>query len=79
MYAKPIGLTELTLDELKKLLRFVYRHEVEFPLNAQRIACIGFQHRQTILMGALRGLDAKAVQTVLVCVIAERLQSQDNA
>ena len=78
MSAKPIGLTELSLAELKKLLRFVYRQEIEFPLNAQRIACLGFQHRHTLLMNALRGLDAKAVQAVLICVIAERMQYEDR-
>lgn len=70
---RELGLTGLTTVELKKLLQHLYREEVEFPLNAQRIACIGFQYKQNILMNAFRGLDKKSVQAVLVCVLAERL------
>ena len=68
------GLTEFTTDELKKLLQLVYRDQVEFPLNAQRIACIGFQYKHNALINALRGLDKEAVTAVLVCVLAERLK-----
>ena len=71
---KAAGLTELKTDELKKLLQLVYRNQVEFPLNAQRIACIGFQYKHHVLMKALRGLDKSAVQAILVCVLAERLK-----
>ena len=74
MYANPPGLTEMTTDELKELLRLIYKGEVEFPLNAQRIACIGFQYKHNVLINALRGLDGKAAQSVVVCVLAERLK-----
>ena len=69
---KPIGLTTLKTEELKLLLQRIYRDEVEFPLNAQRIACAGFQYKQDALMFALRDLDKRAVTTVVVCVLAER-------
>ena len=73
---KVAGLTELTTDELKRLLQLVYRDQVEFPLNAQRIACIGFQYKHLALMNALRGLDRNATRAVLVCVLAERMETQ---
>ena len=73
---KIAGLTELTTDELKRLLQLVYRDQVEFPLNAQRIACIGFQYKHLALMNALRGLDKNATRAVLVCVLAERMEAQ---
>lgn len=68
------GLTDFTTEELKKLLQLVYRDQVEFPLNAQRIACIGFQYKHQALINALRGLQKDAVTVVLVCVLAERLK-----
>lgn len=71
---KVAGLTSFTTEELKKLLQLVYRDQVEFPLNAQRIACIGFQYKHQALINALRGLEKEAVTAVLVCVLAERLK-----
>ena len=68
------GLTTFTTEELKKLLQLVYRDQVEFPLTAQRIACIGFQYKHHSLINALRGLDKEAATAVLVCVLAERLK-----
>ena len=68
------GLTGFTTDELKKLLQLVYRDQVEFPLNAQRIACIGFQYKHHSWIKALRGLNKESTTAVLVCVLAERLK-----
>lgn len=68
------GLTSFSTEELKKLLQLVYRDQVEFPLTAQRIACIGFQYKHNALINALRGLDKTATTAVLVCVLAERLK-----
>ena len=68
------GLTSFPTEELKKLLQLVYRDQVEFPLNAQRIACIGFQYKHQALINALRGLEKEAATAVLVCVLAERLK-----
>ena len=76
MKQHPAGLTELTTEELKRFLRLIYRGEVEFPLNAQRIACTGFQYKHGALINALRDLDAKASTAVLVCILAERLQQE---
>ena len=74
MKISPDGLTDLSTEELKKLLRLIYKEEATFPLNAQRIACIGFQYKHSVLMNALRGLDANAARAVIVSVLAERLK-----
>jgi hypothetical protein len=74
MRTKPVGLTEMTTDELKKLLRLIYRNEVQFPLDAQRIACTGFQYKHQVLINALRDLDEKSARAVIICVLAERLK-----
>ena len=71
---KAKGLTELTTEELKKLLSLVHKNSTEFPLNPQRIACLGFQYRQTELMNIFRHLDQRAVQMILITVLAERLK-----
>ena len=68
------GLTDLSTEELKKLLSLVHQEKTEFPLNPQRIACLGFQYKQVELLSVFRHLDKRAVQQVLVCVLAERLQ-----
>jgi hypothetical protein len=74
MQTSPQGLTNMTTEELKKLLRLIYNNEVTFPLNIQRITCIGFQYKHSVLMKALRDLDESAARAVIVCVLAERLQ-----
>ena len=74
-----VGLTTLTTDQLKKLLKYLHDGSLETPLDAHRIACVGFQFRHAELMSALRGLDEAAVRAVLVCVIAERLQTERGA
>lgn len=71
------GLTELTEDELKKLLRHIYREELPCPITADTLACVGFQSRHEWLSAALRGLDAAGVKAVLVAVIAERRKAAE--
>jgi quercetin dioxygenase-like cupin family protein len=71
------GLTELTEDELKKLLRHIYREELPCPVTADTLACVGFQSRHEWISAALGGLDAAGVQKVLVAVIAERRKAAE--
>ena len=71
------GLTELTEDELKKLLRHIYRQELPCPVTADTLACVGFQSRHEWISAALGGLDAAGVQKVLVAVIAERRKAAE--
>ena len=70
------GLTSLTTDHLKRLLKYVHEGSLGLPLTAHSIAAAGFQFRHHELMSALRGLDEAAIRAVLVCVIAERLQTE---
>ena len=72
LHIYPAGFTDFKDQELTKLLGHVYRQELAFPLTAQSIACIGFQDRHEAIMQALRGVDEKGAQAVLICVIAER-------
>jgi len=73
------GLTSLTTEHLKKLLKYLHAGSLKLPLTAHSIAAAGFQFRHHELMDALRGLDTPAVRAVLVCVIAERLKSEKDA
>ncbi len=73
------GLTSLTTEHLKTLLKYLHDGTLELPLTAHSIAAAGFQFRHHELMGALRGLDSAAVRAVLVCVIAERMKSERAA
>ena len=74
-----LGLTELTTEELKRLLRHIYKEELPCPVRADTLACVGFQHRGELILGALRGLSAEAARAVLVCVIAERMAQEEAA
>ena len=73
------GLTSLTTEHLKKLLKYLHDGSLELPLTAHSIAAAGFQFRHHELMSALRGLDEPAVRAVLVCVLAERIQAESKA
>jgi len=71
------GLTSLTTEHLKRMLKYLHDGSLGLPLTAHSIAAAGFQFRHHELMAALRGLDETAVRAVLVCVLAERLQSEN--
>ena len=66
------GLKAVPTAALRTLLRFVHRESDACPLDAPTLARYGVQEYQERLLGALRGLDRRGVQAVLVCVIAER-------
>ena len=70
------GLTSLTTDHLKRLLKYLHDGSLDLPLTAHSIAAAGFQFRHHELMNALRGLDEAAVRAVLVCVLAERIKQE---
>ena len=73
------GLTSLTTEQLKKLLKYLHDGSLQTPLTAHIIACVGFQFRHAELMSALRGLDEAGIRAVLVCVLAERLKAEREA
>ena len=73
MKGATLGLTEVNTDDLKKLLWGLHHKHLECPLAIEGLTRIGLQHCATLLLSMLRQLDARAVQAVLVAVIAERL------
>lgn len=66
------GLATVSTDELKKVLRYVHNGTLVCPLDVSALACVGLQHRSEVLLGAMRGLDARSVRAIVVCVLAER-------
>lgn len=66
------GLRDVSTEALIVLLRAVYRSDVTPPLTVESLTRVGLQYTAEDLLGALRGLDGRAVTAVLVCVIAER-------
>ena len=73
---EPSKVTDLSTEELKRFLKLIIRNEVELPLNAVRIACVGFQHRHEALMNSLRGLESNAIRAILVAVLHERSKNE---
>ena len=71
-------LSNLSTDVLKKLLRLIHQDKVEFPLNAVRIACIGFQQYHDELMHSLRDIDAVASKRIVSAIIIERKRQEDT-
>jgi CII-binding regulator of phage lambda lysogenization HflD len=72
------SLSNLSTDVLKKLLRLIHQNKVEFPLDAVRIACIGFQQHHDELMHSLRGLDSVASKRIVSAILIERKQQEDS-
>ncbi len=70
------GLVAVDATQLRTLLRELHRANVKVPLTADQLACVGLQSVQEPLLGALRGLDGRAIQAVLVCVLAERSRGE---
>ena len=67
------GLTEVSTDALKALLRAVLHEEIGAPLTFEELTRCGLQHCASELLDTLRGLDARAVKALLTAVLAERL------
>lgn len=67
-----LGLVTVSSDDLRKLLRLLFRKEVECPLTPAGLAAAGLQDASGPLLAHLRGLEAKAVHAVLVAALAER-------
>ena len=66
------GLKTVSTEELKSLLRYLHRGELDCPVTPGALACLGFQDRSDPLLHTLRGLDESAVRAVIVAVLAER-------
>ena len=73
-----MGLVDIALDDLKRLLSAVHSGDLPCPLTPDALACQGFQDMSDALLGALRHLDENAVRALLVAVIAERLATPND-
>lgn len=67
-----VGLTQVPTEQLRTLLRAVYRKETTVPVTPASLAALGLQDWSEHVLGTLRELDHKAVHAVLVAVLAER-------
>ncbi|MEM9695749.1 MAG: hypothetical protein AAGA56_24615 [Myxococcota bacterium] len=65
------GLTHVPTPQLERLLRAVLRGRIRCPLEPQDLMLAGLSDVYD-RVGALRGLDERAVKTVLLAVLAER-------
>ncbi len=68
----PLGLTTISTEHLRRLLRAVFKEELECPVTPAGLAAIGLQDVSAPLLSHLRGLDSTAIHAVVVAVIAER-------
>jgi hypothetical protein len=73
-----LGLVTVSSDDLRKLLRRVFRKQLACPLTPAGLAAVGLQDSSGPLLGHLRGLDDRAVHAVVVAALAEREASDEQ-
>ena len=73
------GLTQVSIEDLKTMLRYLHRGEMNCPLTPAELARFGLQRCSPSLLNHLRGLDALGVRAVVVGVLAERLEAEERA
>ncbi len=66
------GLTAVSAEALRTLLRHVHRGEVAVPLTISELTRTGLQYCALELLAQLRMLDRAGVVAVLTAVLAER-------
>lgn len=71
MIGQARGLRRVSSDDLKTILRFVYREELKCPIDRPGLAMTGLL-RLADEIDALQGLDRRGVQAVITAVLAER-------
>lgn len=71
-HAHALGLTAVTDDQLRTLLRGLHRKTLPCPLSFTDLTGHGLQDVGSPLLNHLRGLSEEAVRAVLVAVLAER-------
>jgi hypothetical protein len=69
------GLTELSLADLKNLLKRLHAGALRCPIGPAELHVAGLSYLVD-RVDFLRGLDERAVRAVLVAVIAERTRRQ---
>ena len=73
------GLTNVSTNDLKTMLRYLHRGEMNCPLTPAELARFGLQRCSGPILGHLRKLDAEGCRAVVVAVIAERLDAEERA
>jgi len=66
------GLTAVPTSDLKALYKALHRGDVPCPLNKSTLMSMGL-NRIAENGSLLSGLDERALRSILVCVIAERI------
>ena len=72
------GLTQVATEDLKTMLRYLHRKEMNCPLTPAELARFGLQRSSASLLNHLRGLEADAVRAVVVGVLAERIDAEER-
>ncbi len=67
-----IGLTEVTTDELKSLLRWVHNGTLPCPFDKSVLMAMGLEHI-AIKIDPVCGLEKPAVRACLVVALSERM------
>lgn len=73
-----LGLVTIATEDLRKLLRAVFKGQVECPLTPAGLAALGLQDRSETLLALMRGLDGKAVHAIVVAALAERTATDEQ-
>lgn len=73
-----VALVDVRTEQLRELLRGVFRETLPCPLHASALAAVGLQDWSEPILGHLRGLDRRAVHAVLVAVLAERTAAEEQ-
>ena len=71
MHDAGTGLTDLSTEELEKLLRLIHHGELSCPIARSTLMAMGL-NRISESCSILLGLETRAVRAVLVSVLAER-------
>lgn len=72
------GLTQVTTEDLKTMLRYLHRGEMNCPLTPAELARFGLQRCSGSILGHLRKLDVEGCRAVVVAVLAERLDADER-
>ena len=72
------GLTQVATEDLKTMLKYLHRKEMNCPLTPAELARFGLQHSSPSLLNHLRGLESDAVRAVVVGVLAERIDAEER-
>lgn len=67
-----VGVSEVKTSDLRSMLKYLHRGELQCPINVAELARCGLQHTAEPLLRHLHGLDKTAVLAVLVAVLGER-------